>query len=82
MKQAATIIAETFGWDVSEAKESRYHYGRTRQSVFTSGNQYFAVSKQTPKGENLVWRRHPDQFFASANGTILWVADVPKENTI
>jgi hypothetical protein len=79
MKHAATIVAQTFGWDTAEAREHRYQDTRTPLPIFAIGEQYFAVSQTCPKWDNLVWVRHSDQFWAQHNGTTLWVAAMKQE---
>ena len=74
MKRSNTILAETFGWDISEVSEYRYQR-YTAPTVYAIGDQYFAVAKDKPKhtvgGE---WRQHTDQFFAAPHTTV-WVCE-------
>lgn len=70
------IIAETLGWDIRELSEYRYQPGRTKQSLYAIGQQYFAVSPKLPKDKDYAWMLHADQFSASKQNTKLWVADV------
>ncbi len=80
MAGPAAIIAATFGWDVSEARERRYQDTRTKQPIYATGNEYYTVSKKTPKDTEYAWRKAKDQFFAEQSGTILWVADANEES--
>lgn len=73
-----TALAGTVGIDTSELSEYRYHAGRTPVAVYAIGDSYFACGKSAPKFSGalaeLVWEKHPDQFWAERAGTIVWRA--------
>ena len=76
-KQAATVVAETIGWDVADVRECQYQPSRySSPSVFAIGDRYFAVHSAKPRhdlgGE---WREHDDQFFAKGTQRKVWVAE-------
>ncbi len=74
---SAKIIAETFGWDISEARECRYQPGRTKQPLYAVGNTYYCVSKSLPKDDvGAPWEKNRDQFFAERAGTVMWKATI------
>ena len=74
MKRSNTILAETFGWDVSEVSECRYQR-YTSPSVYSIGDRYFSVSKTKPKHGDVgnAWVKHTDQWAAERSNTIVWV---------
>lgn len=46
IKGVSEAIACFLGWDVSEIRENRYHYGRTGTlQIFTVGNDYMTACK-------------------------------------
>lgn len=53
-----------------------YHFGRTgRDSIFTNGNDYYAISKRKPTYEcGKSWEPHPDQFWTKDLDTIIWIS--------
>lgn len=72
-----SVLAATFGWDIKEVSEYRYQSTRTRQAIYSVGNQNFAVGQKKPvdvvaTGE---WKEYGDQFFAKKANTILWVCE-------
>jgi len=76
MKSAAIIIAETFGIDVEDVKESRYQSTQTTKPIYAIDNFYYTTGKKEPKDQvGQEWEMHHDQFFAEKNGTVLWVAE-------
>jgi len=70
------VIAATFGWESSEVRDYRYQQ-YTAPAVYAVGNEYFAVSKKMPRHSDIggTWKPHSDQFFASKEGTTLWVCE-------
>ena len=77
-KHAATVVAETIGWDVAEVRECQYKPSRlSSPSVFAIGDRYFAVHPTKPLhdvgGE---WREHDDQFFTRGTQRKVWVSEV------
>jgi hypothetical protein len=78
IKAAATVIAATVGMELSELRDYRYHYGKTKRALFAVGDEYLATgaNKPTPEevdGLELNWQEHPDQFWAKEACTVLWV---------
>jgi len=68
-----TILASTFGWDVSEVDHYRYQSTRTKQAIYSVGDLYLAVGQNKPKEFGPHWAAYGDQFFAQKAGTVLWV---------
>lgn len=79
---ANQVLAATFSWDVSEAKECRYQDTRTKCPIYSVGDKYYAVSKTEPKDKvGGPWRQHNDQYFAGKKNTVVWVCDMLTEAT-
>jgi len=81
-RQAATVVAETIGWDVSEVREYQYQPSRlSSPAVFAIGDRYFAVHPTKPRhdlgGE---WREHDDQFFTRGTERKVWVLEASTED--
>lgn len=71
----ATVIAETFGLDVSDVRDYRYQATRTKRPIFAIGDRYYTTGGTPPKDEvGGAWVAHSDQFFARRGGTTLWVS--------
>lgn len=68
-----TIIASTFGWDISEVDAYRYQSTRTKQAIYSVGDLYLAVGKDKPVDFGPHWVAYGDQWFAQKAGTVLWV---------
>lgn len=76
-KSAAAILAQSWGWDISEIKEHRYQYGKTAIPVYAFSEGYYTVSTTTPKMNEYKWSVWSgDQTIAQANNTQIWFADV------
>jgi hypothetical protein len=76
MKRAATVIAETLGWDVSDMSEQRYQR-YTAPAVYAIGNQYFAAYHTKPRHKDIGtdWVEHTDQFGARGTNMKVWVCN-------
>ena len=73
-KQGATILAETFGCDISDVLEYQYQPTRTKQAIYNLGADYYAVSVKPPKDFGMVFEPYEDQFFAEGTPRTIWVA--------
>lgn len=50
LRGAASAISYYIGWDISEVRECRYHYGHTGSlQIFTIGNDYMTACKSSRK---------------------------------
>lgn len=50
IRGVSEAIAFYLGWDVSEIRDNRYHYGRTGTlQIFTVGNDYMTACKHGRK---------------------------------
>jgi hypothetical protein len=77
-KGPASVIASTVGMELSELRDYRYHYGKTKRALFAIGEEYLTIgaTRPTPEevdGLDLSWEEHPDQFWARQASTTLWV---------
>lgn len=73
-KQAPEIIAWAFSTDVGDVKDGRYQR-YTNPSVYTFGNDYYAVHKAKPKHDvGSGWVLHADQWACEGTGRKLWVS--------
>jgi hypothetical protein len=85
IKQAAEIIAETFGMDIADVKDSRYQAGRQSIPVYTVENDEYCcpparmLMGALPKG--FAWKRSPHQDAARAEGRVLYVSPCESEAT-
>jgi hypothetical protein len=48
-KRIHTLIAEHFGQDEAEIKDSEYQYGRFSRRVYVFGGDYYSAGKSKPK---------------------------------
>lgn len=72
---ALNVFACTLGYEISEARECRYQPTRTKIPVYTSGDDYFCVSKKDPGALlDMKWQKHTDQFWAEQSKTVLWIS--------
>lgn len=75
-KSSASIIAATFASATSDISDYRYKATRTRQAIYATGSQYYAVSQARPTDDvGGPWKEHPDQFWAYQSKTTLWYCD-------
>lgn len=47
-KRIATLLAEHFGWDVTDVRDSEYQPGRFTRKVYTLGNDYYSAGAKPP----------------------------------
>lgn len=81
--RSSTILATTFGWDLNEVKEYQYKSTRTKQPIYSIGQQYFAVSQNKPTDDvGGEWKKYSDQFFAERYNTVIWVCEETKEENL
>lgn len=68
LKSKNEAFANHCGFDVSEVKEYRYHYGRTSQPVWALNDGYYCVTKGIQKpavhreGMQWNWNELSDEF--------------------
>jgi hypothetical protein len=76
MKRAATIIAESIGFDVAEMAEYRYQR-YTAPAVYAIGEKYFAAWPSKPKHQvGGAWVEYADQFGVRGTTTqVVWVCN-------
>jgi hypothetical protein len=75
-KSAAAVLAQTWGWDISDAREYEYQPGHTgKERIFSIGMDYFCVQNAKPQWcpEELAWVPYSDQEIAKAHSTTIWV---------
>jgi hypothetical protein len=72
-------IAATLGleYESSQHFKSEYQYQstRTKKQIFTTGGDYFCMSRAKPTDEvGGDWMPHTDQFWAEKAGSKLWIS--------
>ena len=75
----AVVIASTIGLDVSELREYRYHYGKTKLALYAVGGHIYCVKPTEPTEAECddmpyQWTEDSDQFWAKQSGTVVWQA--------
>ena len=77
IKSRNEAFATHCGLDISEAKEYRYHYGKTSQPVWAINNEYYCVTKARQKpathrdGMEWEWVEVADKIL-NENGYKIW----------
>ena len=72
-KTAARILAQSWGWDISDVQEHRYQYGKTKRPIYAFDEGYYTVSTEMPKDSEYTWQIWSgDQTIAKLSNTIIW----------
>lgn len=49
IKSRAEALARHLDWDIADLRDYRYHYGRTSVPVWSVGDTYYCVTKDSQK---------------------------------